>query len=395
MRSPGASAVSRRAGRGPAAATESAPDRDVDHLDPIAHTDDDRSHMPAVDDLEPEGRRVPVRGDRRHLRRRAGHLAQGPVHEHHRLVRAGAAAPGRAQRAERDRAARGGARAGAEPVGQRDPDAVEVLDDVVPVARHLVAREHVAGDLTAADPQDPRRQQALLDLGRGQRPDPALGAGERVRVPIGERDRRRGLSRELGQRAARTPEGEQHARRPPSQPERDDLDARAIRQLAPERGQAFGVELGADREWHLDLVGEAIGSGDAQEMRAVDVDHVERHGHLRDPLCLGRELLGEHRGRHDVEDVDPFEGHGSFASQPSRGERLLGVLQGLGGPLLADRVEQAGPIGEVAVEGGPGHAGRRREIGDRRLGGQVEQPAAGVDDPRGRPLCAGALAGHG
>ena len=68
------------------------------------------------------------------------------------------------------------------------------------------------------------------------------------------------------------PEREQHAGRAAAEPERDDLDPGAIRESGAELGEAGGVELRADRERHLDPLGEAIGPGDAQEMRAVDVD---------------------------------------------------------------------------------------------------------------------------
>ena len=103
---------------------------------------------------------------------------------------------------------------------------------VEPVAGDLIARQHVAGHLAAADPRDPRREQALLDLGGRERPLAALGAGEGVRVPVGQGDRRRRLPSDLGEWAARPSQRQHHARRPSPEPERDDLDPGAVREPA-------------------------------------------------------------------------------------------------------------------------------------------------------------------
>ena len=238
---------------------------------------------------------IPASDDRGHLGRRAGHLAQRPVHEHQRLVGGAAAAPAGAQRPERDRAARGGARAGTEAVGERDPHPVEVLDEVEPVARDLVAGQHVARQLAAADPGDAGREQALLDLGRRERLLAPLASRERVRVAVGERDGGRGLARDLGERASWPAERQHHARRAPAEPERDDLDATAMREPGAQLGQAGGVQLRSDRQRHLDPLGETVRSGDAQQVRAVDVDDVQRERDLGDALRLGHELVGEQR----------------------------------------------------------------------------------------------------
>ena len=121
------------------------------------------------------------------------------MHQHQRLVGAAAAAPAGAQRPERDRAAGSRTRAGTKAVGERDPDPVEVLDEVEPVASDLVAGQYVARDLAAGDPRDPGRQQALLDLGRRKWPLAPLGSRERVGVAVGECDGGRGLARDLGE----------------------------------------------------------------------------------------------------------------------------------------------------------------------------------------------------
>ena len=133
---------------------------------------------------------------------------------------------------------RRGPRGGTEPVRERDPDAVQVLDDVEPVAGDLVAGQHVARDLAARDARDARRQQALLDLRRGARLLAPLPARERVGVAIGEGDRRRRLTRDLGQRPPRASQRQQHADRPPAQPERHDLDPPPVGELGPQLGRA-------------------------------------------------------------------------------------------------------------------------------------------------------------
>ena len=240
---------------------------------------------------------IPASDDRRHLRRRAGHLAQRPVHQHQRLVGRAAAAPAGAQRAERDRAARGGARAGTEPVGERDPDAVEVLDEVEPVARDLVAGQHVARHLAAADPRDARRQQALLDLGRGARLLAPLAARERVGVAIGERDRRRGLARDLGERAPRP------ARASASRPS-PARGARAGRPRSPRRSRELGAQLGqspAESSSGPIASGTSIRSGrrsgPATRSRcepSMSTTYSAQRD-LGDPLRLRHELLGQHR----------------------------------------------------------------------------------------------------
>ena len=231
--------------------------------------------MTAARQREPERGRVPAGRERGHLGARAGHLAQRAVHEQQRVVRAAAAAPARPQRAEGDRAARSRPRAGPEAVGEGDPDAVEVLDDVEPVAGDLVRRQHVAGHLAPADARDARRQQALLDLRRGQRLLAPLPAGERVGVAVRERDRRGGLTGQLLERVARPAQRDQRAGRAPAEPERDDLDPRPVGQRGAQLREAGAVELRADRERGGDPLGQALGPRHAQQVRAVDVEHVE------------------------------------------------------------------------------------------------------------------------
>src|SRR5204863_4093228 len=72
------------------------------------------------------------------------------------------AAPCRPQRGQRDPPEGTRGRALAHRVGDGDPGAVPVLDVVEPVAANLVRGQDAAGDLAAAEPGDPGRQQALL-----------------------------------------------------------------------------------------------------------------------------------------------------------------------------------------------------------------------------------------
>jgi hypothetical protein len=335
-----------------------------------------------------------VRDDRGHLSQRAGHLPQRAVHQHQRVVRAAAAASARAQRPERDRAAGGGARTGTEAVGERDPHPVEILDEVEPVARDVVAGQHVARELAAADPGDARREQALLDLGRRERLLAPLASRERIGVAVGERNRGRGLARDLGERATWPAEREHHARRAPAEPERDDLDATAMREPGAQLGQTGGVQLRSDRQRHLDPLGETVRSGNAQQMRAIDVDDVQPERNVGDPLRLRHELLGQERRSDDVEDVDAIEQHRGLSSEPTGGQRLVGGLHGRGRSVLPDRLEQRVSVGEVPVERGPRHAGGRRDVRSRRRGRLLEQAAARLDDPPPRPLRARAPTGH-
>ena len=77
-----------------------------------------------------------------------------------------AAAAGGAQGAEGGGAEAGCCGAVAGGVGDREPGAVAVLDEVEPVTADFVGREEAAGELGAGDAGDPRREQVLLDLGR-------------------------------------------------------------------------------------------------------------------------------------------------------------------------------------------------------------------------------------
>ena len=122
-------------------------------------------------------------------------------------------------------------------------------------------------------------------------------------------------------------------------------------------------------------------------MRAVDVEDVERERHVRDPLRLGHELLGEHRRRDHVEDVDALERHRALAAQPARRQRLLGRPSDAAGRRprlpgrLADRREQVAALGKVTVERRPRDPGRGGDLAERGARRLIEQPLPGGEDP--------------
>jgi hypothetical protein len=59
-----------------------------------------------------------------------------------------------------------------------------------------------------------------------------------------------------------------------------------------QRREPVRIELRANREGRLDPLWQALGAGDAQEMRSIDVKDIEGQRYVGQPLCLGHELLG-------------------------------------------------------------------------------------------------------
>ncbi len=74
-----------------------------------------------------------------------------------------------------------------------------------------------------------------------------------------------------------------------------------------EAGQPFGDDLGAKRGWRLESWGEVLGAAQADELGAVDVDHVQGDGDAGGASCLGHQLVGDQVGRHLVEYVCDLE----------------------------------------------------------------------------------------
>ena len=120
---------------------------------------------PQVSQRDGRGGAVPARDGRRGRDVLTSDLGQYGVHGRHRFGGVGRALPSGAERAEGDRAEARGGRSSALRVGDADPRAVRVLGVVEPIAADVIAREDVAGDQRSADPEDPRGEQVLLDLG--------------------------------------------------------------------------------------------------------------------------------------------------------------------------------------------------------------------------------------
>ena len=175
-------------------------------------------------------------------------------------------------------------------------------------------------------------------------------------------------------------EGDHHSVGAAAQPQRVDLCIGEGRELLPQIGQPVGVELRPDGQRCLEPVPEPARPGHVQQMRAVDVEHVQRHRNLGDALRLGHQLLGQHRRRHDVEDVDGIEADRPVATQPSDWQRAAGRLEaGLVRAVLQGG-EQGVAIREAAVERGSRHARGRRDVGERGGGRPLQHPLGRVED---------------
>ena len=101
-------------------------------------------------------------------------------------------------------------------VGDSEPGAVAVLDEVEPVAADFVGRKQPAGQLGAGDSRNPGRKQVLLDLcGRCRRLSPSRGLDE-VGVVVRELERGGPLLGDVLERHGRGPDAEEQARDPPA-----------------------------------------------------------------------------------------------------------------------------------------------------------------------------------
>ena len=131
-----------------------------------------------------------------------------------------AAAPRGAKGAERCRAESGGCGPGAGCVGDRQPGAISVLDEVKPVTAYLIAREEHAGELRTCDPGDARRKEVLLDFGRRRGwLAPARGF-DVVRVVVRQLQGSGPLFGDVGKRRDGRSHAEQQRCHPAAQPER-------------------------------------------------------------------------------------------------------------------------------------------------------------------------------
>ena len=181
------------------------------------------------------------------------------------------------ERAEGDRAQAGGRDASALGVADAEPGGFGVLGVVEPVSADVVGREHIAGDQRAAEPQDARRQQLLLDLGGGARGLEAADGVDVVGVLVGERDRRGGFGGEIAQGVVGGgTDRDQYAARAPAQEQwRDDRGRQQLVDEGPERGDTFARNLGTDGQWDRKLRRERGRAGEALHRRAFEVDEID------------------------------------------------------------------------------------------------------------------------
>ena len=208
-------------------------------------------------------------------------------------------------------------------VGDRQPCAVAVLDEVEPVAADLVGGQQRPGELRAGDARDARREQVVLDLGGGRRGlAPPRGLDD-VGVVVGELERRGALLGDVLQRDDRRADAEQQPDDAPAQPQRHgDAARQATLERLVERRQPLGHDLGPQRRRRVERLGEVLGARQADELRAIDVDDVQGDGDARGAARLGHELIGDEVGRHLVEDVGDLERERLGASEAAG--RLIG-----------------------------------------------------------------------
>ena len=74
-----------------------------------------------------------------------------------------------------------------------------------------------------------------------------------------------------------------------------------------EAGQPLGHDLGPERRRRVERLGEVLRAREPDELRAIDVDDVQRDGDARGAPGLGHELVGDQVRRHLVEDVRDLE----------------------------------------------------------------------------------------
>jgi hypothetical protein len=348
--------------------------------------------MATVDPRQAAGRRTPPGDEGGDVEVGVAEAPDGVVHRLQRLLQGVVAAAGGAQGSEGRGAEACGGRAAARALGDRKPGAVAVVDEVEPVAADLVGRQQPAGQLGALDPDDPRREEVLLDLGGGGRLLAPPGRLDEVRVVVGELECGGALLGDVVERRRRFPHAEQQPGDAPAQPERlADAAGEPLAELLLEGRQALGNDLRSERRRIGKELGKLLRAGEPQEVRAVDVDDVQRDGDPAGAARLGDELVGHEVRRYLVEDVRDLQGEGAFAPQPSgRPERHRGhaARRGRRRRPLVKRAEQRVAGREMAIERGPP---------DARRSGDLDHAEAPVgNEHRGRrqdPLAAGMCVG--
>ena len=154
-----------------------------------------------------------------------------------------------------------------------------------------------------------------------------------------------------------------------------------MRESLAQLGETVRVQLWPDRQRRLELIAEPARPGHVQQMRSVDVEHVQSDGNLGDALSLRDQLLGQSRRRHHVEHVDGVERDRPLPAKPAGRDRAVMRL----GIRLARTIPQGGDqcvaVGEPPVQRGACDAGRRGDVGEARRGGSLKDALGRVENP--------------
>ncbi len=160
----------------------------------------------------------------------------------------------------------------------------------------------------------------LLNLGGGRgRLTPTRRLDE-VGVVVGEFERRRTLFGDVLERRERTADAEQQPGDPAAQPERlAHASGQLPLQLFIEVRQTLRDDFRPQGGRGVEVLGELLGSREAQQMRAVDVHHIERDRYAAGPPGLGDQLIWDEVRRYFSEDPRHLEREWPRASKLSGG----------------------------------------------------------------------------
>ena len=149
----------------------------------------------------------------------------------------------------------------------------------------------------------------MLDLG-GRRGGlaPARGLDD-VGVVVGELERRGALLGDVLERADRRADAQQQPDDAPAQPQRlgDAARQAPLQRARRSTGRPSGTISGPSAGGASRVSGKSSEPARRMQLRAVDVDDVQRDGDARGAAGLGHELIGDQVRRDLVEDVGDLE----------------------------------------------------------------------------------------
>ena len=133
---------------------------------------------------------------------------------------------------------------------------------------------------------------------------------DEVGVVVGELERGGALLGDVRQRDDGRTDAQQQTDDATPQPERlgDTAGELALKPLV-ERGQSLRDDLRPERRRSVDLVGELLRSREPKQVRAVDIDDVQRDGHAGGSTGFGHELIGDQMRGHLVENARDLNCH--------------------------------------------------------------------------------------